>query len=102
MIKMYTSSKRGYVNAFASRLLRVVSETLLRDQVCKDQGLSNRSINNTRPLEVAPEFVICGLQPGKVKDQPPTFGLHLSPLLCRSSLPDTNCCKQSLCLLIPL
>ena len=53
MIKMYASSKRGYVYAFASRLLRVVSETLLRDQVCKDQGLSNRSINNTRPLEVA-------------------------------------------------
>ena len=43
---MYTSSKRQHVNAFASRLSGVVSETLLRDQICKDQGLSNRSINN--------------------------------------------------------
>ena len=33
-IKMYTSQKREHVNAFASRLLGVDSETLLRDQEC--------------------------------------------------------------------
>ena len=45
---MYTSSKRGYVNAFASRLLRVVSETILRDPICKDtyRNRSNRISNN--------------------------------------------------------
>ena len=31
---MYTSQKREHVNAFASRLLGVDSETLLRDQEC--------------------------------------------------------------------
>ena len=46
---MYISSKRGYVNAFASRLLRVVHETEQRDQECKDEGRTNRDINNIKP-----------------------------------------------------
>ena len=36
---MYTSSKRGYVNAFASRLLRVVSETLLPGSDMQQLGM---------------------------------------------------------------
>ena len=53
VIKMYTSKKRGHVNAFASRLLRVDSETLLRDQECNATGTDRIAFRTTRRLEVA-------------------------------------------------
>ena len=52
-IKMYTSKKRGHVNAFASRLLRVDSKTLLRDQECNATGTDRIAFRTTRRLEVA-------------------------------------------------
>ena len=48
---MYTSSKRGYVNAFASRLLRVVHETEQRDQECKDQPETQEATQLATQLE---------------------------------------------------
>ena len=56
MIKMYTSEKRQHVNAFASRLLRVVHETEQRDQECKDEGRTNRDINNIEPGRTSPQY----------------------------------------------
>ena len=52
-IKMYTSQKREHVNAFASRLLGVDSETLLRDQECKATGTGRIAFRTTRRVEAA-------------------------------------------------
>ena len=52
-IKMYTSQKREHVNAFASRLLLVDSETLLRDQECIASGTGRIAFRTTRRVEVA-------------------------------------------------
>ena len=51
---MYTSQKREHVNAFASRLLGVDSETLLRDQECIVSGTGRIAFRTTRRVEVAP------------------------------------------------
>ena len=53
MIKMYTSSKRQYVNAFASRLSEWFPILFCETRIARLRDGTNRSINNTRRLEVA-------------------------------------------------